>query len=373
MTQEQKAKAYDEALKVLHKYDGENIMFSQSLKEEMFPELAESEDEKIRKWIVTQLELKSDVNNPHDLELMILKSIAWLERQGEQNDSDVKDYNSIDPYFGKSINKVEPKFEIEEGKWYVCTQTYTLRGKIIAIKGKTYQAEKDNVIKGEDGCRFINRHDGKASDYFRYWAIEDAKDGDVLFYKDEISLYKHDIKNCTKQEPTFGGFVYHCCYDGKRFIMDSLYSLTEQDKMDIHPATKEQRELLFQRMKEAGYEWDSEKKELKKIVVPIFHIGNTIIKKHNSDINDFGSFIITNITGGKYWYKDRIICDITKQDEWELYEPVRKKPAEWSEEDERTLQGIRDEILANKHDAKEYEWKTYDKFLDWLKSLKDRV
>ena len=33
----------------------------------------------------------------------------------------------------------------------------------------------------------------------------------------------------------------------------------------LHPATKEQRDLLFQKMKESGYEWDAEKKELKKI------------------------------------------------------------------------------------------------------------
>lgn len=44
----------------------------------------ESEDEKVRKWLITQLELKSDVNNPRDLELMILKSITWLEKQGKQ-------------------------------------------------------------------------------------------------------------------------------------------------------------------------------------------------------------------------------------------------------------------------------------------------
>jgi hypothetical protein len=43
---------------------------------------------------------------------------------------------------------------------------------------------------------------------------------------------------------------------------------------------------------------------------------------------------------------------------------------EWSEEDEKILQGIWDEILANKHDAKECEWKTYDKFLNWLNSLR---
>ena len=73
-------------------------------------------------------------------------------------------------------------------------------------------------------------------------------------------------ENEWKEETTFGGFVYHCCYDGKRFIMDSLYSLAEQDKIDIHPATTEQRNILFQKMKEAGYEWDTDKKKLKNLI-----------------------------------------------------------------------------------------------------------
>jgi DNA repair ATPase RecN len=34
---------------------------------------------------------------------------------------------------------------------------------------------------------------------------------------------------------------------------------------NIFPATKEQRELLFSKMKEAGYEWDANHKQLKKI------------------------------------------------------------------------------------------------------------
>ena len=33
----------------------------------------------------------------------------------------------------------------------------------------------------------------------------------------------------------------------------------------VYPATKEQRDTLFAKMKEAGYIWDAEKKELKKI------------------------------------------------------------------------------------------------------------
>lgn len=36
-------------------------------------------------------------------------------------------------------------------------------------------------------------------------------------------------------------------------------------EMSLVPATKEQCDLLFQKMKEAGYEWDTEKKELKMI------------------------------------------------------------------------------------------------------------
>ena len=96
------------------------------------------------------------------------------------------------------------------------------------------------------------------------WTIQDAKDRDVIYYRDEISLYKHDIKNYTKQEITFGGFVYYCCYDGKRFITDSFYILTKQDETDIHPATKEQRDILMKAIKDAGYEWDIKKKELKK-------------------------------------------------------------------------------------------------------------
>jgi len=51
---------------------------------------------------------------------------------------------------------------------------------------------------------------------------------------------------------------------------------------------------------------------------------------------------------------------------------IVNQKSDWSEEDESILQGIWDEILANKHDAKEYEWKTYDKFLNWLKSLKEK-
>ena len=89
LTVDQKARFYDEAIEKLGV-----ILNLNTVKEsgtisvddirKIFPELKESEDEKIRKWLIAQLELKSDANNSRELELMILKSIAWLEKQGGQ-------------------------------------------------------------------------------------------------------------------------------------------------------------------------------------------------------------------------------------------------------------------------------------------------
>ena len=80
-TIEEKAKAYDEAIKRV-----ENIrtgkcettfMFTEGLFEHIFPELAESEDEKVRR------ELLLDIPKvfPHD---KAFRYIAYLEKQGEQ-------------------------------------------------------------------------------------------------------------------------------------------------------------------------------------------------------------------------------------------------------------------------------------------------
>ena len=229
---EEKAKAYDMALenaKHYHSEMGDDIC---CVLEECFPELKESEDEVMRAMAIKAVHapeaqscIKSWGINPDDV-------IAWLEKQGEQ----------------KPTDKVEPKFRT--GDWVVC---YSDIDRVKRVTDRFYHFESGDygLIKDID------------KDY-HLWTIQDAKDGDVLAYKDEISIYKHDIKNCTKEGTNFGGFVYHCCYDDKRFITDSLYSLTEKDKKDIYPATKEQHDILIKAMADAGYEWDVKKKELKK-------------------------------------------------------------------------------------------------------------
>ena len=78
----EKAKAYDRALEIAkawHKLDNNDL--SNDDLETLFPELKESEDEKIRKRIISALvEWNEKCSFPGDSDDMI----AWLEKQGEQ-------------------------------------------------------------------------------------------------------------------------------------------------------------------------------------------------------------------------------------------------------------------------------------------------
>jgi hypothetical protein len=83
---EEKAKAYDEALeraRDVYTYycdDREQLRKIESI----FPELTESEDERIRRWIINYLENKALNSGIIEEKTNIKNAIAWLEKQGEQ-------------------------------------------------------------------------------------------------------------------------------------------------------------------------------------------------------------------------------------------------------------------------------------------------
>ena len=103
------------------------------------------------------------------------------------------------------------------------------------------------------------------SKYNRRSAIEDAKDGDVLA-ADECYVIFKEIDGLN--------IKCYCTYHYMGFN-PSFHIGTLQNKTAFNPATAEQRDLLFTKMLEAGYEWDADKKELKKITVkPKFKVGD---------------------------------------------------------------------------------------------------
>ncbi len=91
MTLEEKARAYDEALeraKMFHSH-----MVSDGIRcavEEIFPELAESEDERIRKALIEMVHDTTCDELWVDYNIHKEEALAWLERQGESLKERVK-------------------------------------------------------------------------------------------------------------------------------------------------------------------------------------------------------------------------------------------------------------------------------------------
>ncbi len=276
MTQEQKAKAYDKAIEKfrpiydLAKEQGRIIDVEEF--EDIFPELKESEDEKIRKSIIEHLEYlgKYCSESIPDVD----KWIAWLEKQkvltteeGLQGKEDVKqsqfgkdhycsDEDIIRDYIvwpkkqgeQKPANKIEPKFH--EGDWLINIECGNVV-RVIEVLENNYRLDYGVDTIGTLCTELVD------NDY-RLWTINDAKDGDVLAYRDGqwIFIYKEKI-----DDNSFSYYTLYSTIHQDLTINDAAFTLLGSA---IIPATKEQRDLLFQKMRDVGYKWDIESKELKK-------------------------------------------------------------------------------------------------------------
>ena len=127
LTIEQKARAYDEALERAMKFLNKELFAenSECAIKHIFPELAESEDERIREYLIRYID-----NTMKSSELKS-KLLAWLEKQGEE----------------KPTQEIEP-FEAEHGKYYYCIKDYFCGGRKQASKGDVVQALRGLPIMG---------------------------------------------------------------------------------------------------------------------------------------------------------------------------------------------------------------------------------
>ena len=333
---------YEIALEKARVYHAKLVTNLQKEVEDIFPELKENEDERVRKEI---LDYFKQFDNQELRGVDISSWITWLEKQSKHT----------------VVNKNNLK--IEKGKWYVCTQTFVLRGKIVVIKGSTYQAREDNAIHGEDGCLFIDKHDGKAYEYFKAWTIQDAKPGDILATLDYILIFKESTKD--------DGGVSYCHYDFTAYrpqfnwIEDKNWYFGKEAK--VYPATKEQRNLLFSKMEEAGYEWDAEKLKL------IEHTNQM------SELTEFDKAVGVSIGTWNPTTPEQI--ERVKAVSNKLLKLARKqiineqKSAEWSDEDIATISRVISIVKwaaysDHSHPILNDEGAT--ELVERLKSLKDR-
>lgn len=90
------------------------------------------------------------------------------------------------------------------------------------------------------------------------FTIQDAKVGDVL-----ISQYSKPFIYNGNHDSIYVGSYCGISIEGR--FREATEKCHWTENVNIYPATKEQRDLLFAKMKEAGYEWDAKKKVLKKV------------------------------------------------------------------------------------------------------------
>ena len=291
---EEKAKRYDEALgkaRQLCAYPTSKPFISDL--QDLFPELKESEDEKIRKELIRAFKSFNSIKVWNGIERTNI--LAWLEKQGEHksiwhNENEEPQKGSLillimqngTPIVAKII---EPNHTFNHGeKWaYIDDLLEKPQGKsaLEAIKEEKIDNANGVEPKFHEGDWVVSKLDGKArrisevycDEYNKYyiveeneynieeydrlhrlWTIEDAKDGDVLAFNDNIIVIFKDLYNAT----TFHSYCH---------IEDGTFDVSTDKLPDwwegegFHPATKEQRNKLEKAMTNAGYKWDEDKKE----------------------------------------------------------------------------------------------------------------
>lgn len=100
-----------------------------------------------------------------------------------------------------------------------------------------------------------NSYDWDIDNLARLWSIEEAEIGDILTASDGSIFIYAGLKGTLAQS------YIALLSDGDLNTMKCNW----EEKTSVAPTTEEQRSLLFRKMKEAGYVWDEDKKELRKI------------------------------------------------------------------------------------------------------------
>ena len=411
---EEKARNYDKAIERANSLLSGNQLGNAWIYK-LLPELVESKDEKIKAKLI---EFFKGYSPDKEWWGNITQEdiLAWLEKQGKNNigiseATKLKLEDNLNEALEKETPESLNKFLNEQGEQkqdvniQINTSEYIndMGGNGCYLKNtaqKPADKVKQKFHKGDwvvspngvywhidavwNGRYEVSSIDGTHTDWplntslYHLWTIQDAKDGDVLAYDNGcveiILLFKKWLDEVGK-----GAYSYvHITSSGRHIHINNWSDCG----LSAYPATKEQRELLFSKMIEAGYTWDAENKKLKKEEVDNLH--NYLYGEKNSswseEDKDYYDAIITKL---EVTQEDAALTDNQMNFLKSLKDRVLLQPKqEWSEEDERLClcliedqEEALDKVNNNKYghseiisDLKEM----YNERISWLKSLKER-
>jgi len=207
---------------------------------------------------------------------------------------------NADVILAEMRGEIKPKFH--EGDWIISNNKKYIY-QVIEVKRGIYVIRDNADNRGYYvGIESADR-DG------RLWTIQDAKDGDVLATHAGAFIYNGKR----------GGSMCPGCYCGINTLGIFQTGVeTHWTGKNVYPATKEQRDTLMIAMTDAGYTFDFEKKELKKL-------GQQEVTKMSDKVKD----------------------------------------SAWSKEDEKMLDNCINALGDSSFDTYEIE--------EWLKAIKERI
>lgn len=344
--------------------------------ESLFPELTEPGDKNVKQKIINLIKKSNEVGGWALHKWEADEMLAWLEKQGQklimnmpsrdvilaiwdlgnewkeltngsistehgtQLDYIQKHWHESEYYLrekqGKQNHADKPELKFHEGEWVV--NKLGVAWHIDSFDNKNYQ------VTGRKGNH--NYFPIAKQDEMCHWTIADANPGDVLAFsyasRPYILVYKGLYEK--KFETLMSVFCFYSVEEDTYYDETDNFHVMNTGEI-ITPATKEQRDLLFQKMQEAGYIFDFEKKELQEIHV-IDEKTNPTCNEEDEEYNgeDYGidslyhaQRILEKTLGEVDGYQsdDGILehkCAISAVKK--LYE---QKPAEWTAEDEQNL------------------------------------
>ena len=189
---------------------------------------------------------------------------------------DQRDWSKFIAPWYKKDKLVKPKFKV--GDWIITPENKVLQ--ITSIEGTSYRFNNKShyweICYCDEQCHL--------------WTINDAKDGDVLAlsWLEDKNLFEKIIIFKKYYNKGVKGLYSMPCVEGYgKTFKNGKMAFTDEEvpyysktwACNLHPATKEQRNLLFQKIKKAGYKWNDETKTLEKLIKPKFKVGDRIRHK----------------------------------------------------------------------------------------------
>ena len=161
---------------------------------------------------------------------------------------------AIDDLMGNDWHNVltKPKFKV--GDWVVNNED-----KSVSQITQIVYSKLDTDLYGYNHTNGYFANDFE-NDYHR-WSIEDAKDGDIIMCDNGWTCIFKDLNLKTN---TFSSYCFMSTCFGLEFFPfgGECHTLDTRINGEITLATERQRNLFFKKMKEMGYVWNYDKKEL---------------------------------------------------------------------------------------------------------------